>query len=189
MPLSPPKSGGGASSRSDNALTGLGIDAQTADIRSYTNAVAPNAGTLAASLIGLNGGDQITNIITCITVGGSGAAPTLIRVGIWDKNFNLLASSVDSHASAIWTVQGYAIAPLSAIFTVPLDGAYFAGFLKVGTFATTQPTFVSGTTQTNAGKPVTGATRIWWEQTGLADLPNPAVPGNPTNAPQWFGVS
>lgn len=188
-PLSPPSSSGSAASRADDISTGLGLKAMSCDPRMCTNTVAPGSQLLAVAAIGLNAGDTISNILFCLTVAASGTAPTLARAGIFDSTFALVASTADLHASAIWTATGYATAALSASYSPSVSGLYYAGFLKNGTWGTTQPSFLSGTTQTLAGHIISGSLRPWWEQTLQADLPNPATPANPTNAPIWVAVS
>jgi hypothetical protein len=119
----------------------------------------------------------------------SGTTPTLIRLGIFDNTLALVASTANRNASGDFAVQGLVAVPLSATYTVTQTGLFWVAYLQNGAFSVTNPTFYSGTTSTQAAKPLPSGKRIWFEQSGLTDLPNPAVPSNALNAPVWFGVS
>jgi hypothetical protein len=190
MPLNPPSSGGGGVSSGENAmLAGFGLLAESFQAMLIPNALGMTTQTLRASGIGLTAGQIVNNVCVFVSVTVSGTTPTLIRVGLCDQNYNLVASSANRAASGDFAVQGFVAVPLSAAYTVTTSGLYYAVYLQNGVFSVTNPTFYSGTTSTQAGKPITGTKRLWFEQSGLTDLPNPAVPANPLNAPVWFGLT
>lgn len=189
-PLSPPSSGGSAVSSGENAmLTGLGLLQECFPALLIPNALGMTSGTLRATGIGLTAGQIVTNVGVFVSVTTSGTNPTLIRFGLYDNASNLVASTGNLNASGLFTTQGYVQTAFSATYTVGTSGLFYVAYIQNGVFSVTNPTFYSGTTSTQAGKPLTSGKRYWFEQTGLTDLPNPAVPANPVSAPVWFGLS
>jgi hypothetical protein len=144
---------------------------------------------LRGTAIGLNALDVINNIVVVVTVSTSGTTPSLIRLGLYDTNLNLVASTANRNASGDFAVTGPVAVPLSAAFTVINAGTYYVAYLQNGVYSVTNPSFCSGTTQTNAGKAITGSKRFWFEQTAQTDLPNPATSASPLSGPIWFGLN
>lgn len=167
---------------------GIGFIAQTFDLELTNGTLISPAGELRANAIGLQAGDVVTNIVIDVLVAASGTAPTLTKVGLYDSNLNLLASSADLSASAIWNSIQFAVAALSSPFIVSTAGMYYCGFLRVGNYGTTNPTFRDlPSVGVNVNK-LTGKPFRFFRQSGLVDLPNPAVPVTATQS-HWFGIT
>lgn len=145
----------------------------------YSAAVGGGALTsqrLSGALCGLQVGDVVSNIILNVSQAASGTAPTGLFVGLYDTAGNLKASSNNLNANAIWTSLGYAVAPLSASFTVTTAGGYFLAALQNGAFGTTN---LNVTKNTNVGSNLTlaGPSGLARNplQNGQTTLPNPAT--------------
>lgn len=142
---------------------------------------------LYGSMGGLVAGDVVTNLIANVITAGVGTAPTSIFVAIYKTDGTLMASSGNLAASAIWTTVGWAIAPLSAPFTVPTSGGYYFCLLQDGVFATTAMQIHRGTQTTAVDQSlIAGKARPCVLQTGRTALPSPAT-FTPSTGNYWMG--
>jgi len=101
---------------------------------------------------------------------GSAAGLTLAKAGIYDASFNLVASTASFHGTINGQAGGYHEFALSAAYVVPAFAFYYLGALFVGV----TPPALSEVFGSNSNANVAGIYASW-RQTGLADLPNPAV--------------
>ena len=90
--------------------------------------------------IALNAGAVINNVVLQVITSGVGTTPTGFFVGICNAT-TMLAQSGNLNANAGLTTQGQMAFPLSAAYTVPTSGLYFAVFLQNGAFGTTNVAF------------------------------------------------
>jgi hypothetical protein len=106
----------------------------------------PGSGEVEAQLVGLVAGDVVTNIIFGLNTAASGTNPTGVFAGLYagSKTGARLALSANLNASAIWTSTGFAVAPLTAPFTVLTTGGYYLVVLINGSWSVTQPQFING---------------------------------------------
>lgn len=86
-------------------------------------------GTIFLTAVGLMKGDVVTNVLTHITSGGT--STSLSKVGIYDKNGNLLAKSADQGSN--WNFVGDFVNPLSAPFTITSTDLYYLAAVTNGT--------------------------------------------------------
>lgn len=110
-----------------------------------SNAV-PATGTLFSNGVYLYKGEIVTNILVAVATAASGTAPTHIQASLWSSAATpvCLAVSAEDASNARWTSTGWKEVPLSAPYTVPADGLYYAAFLKVGTFSVTDVQLITG---------------------------------------------
>jgi hypothetical protein len=143
-------------------LTGLGFKSWAFDWGMTSGATAPTAGTIYLRAIPLRAGQKISKVDWITSQQGVGTAPTHIYTGYCDSTGKMLAQSADLGASSIWTAGALIVqAPLSAEWTVPADGIYYAVILQVGSWGTTQMTLAKGVSGAAAG--------------GLGPLPYPTA--------------
>ncbi len=178
-------------------MTGQGLIAQTFDaIHINTHLALPQGATMGVPL-GLLAGDVIANISAFIRTSAAGTAPTLIKFGLVDaaSPANVLATTANVKSDVQWTTKSFAYISfaLSASYTVPVSGLYYAVILQVGGFSVTQPTLghgapfdLSADASRVAGKPP-GVLSTSNNQT---DISGTVTETDQTYAyPWWFGVS
>lgn len=163
----------------------LGLSAATfPDWPAATSAVTLTNGVLYACACLLPGGRTITRL--GVHVRTVGAAITLARLGIWGPDYTLLASTAND--PTLGTVGGSVDVPLTVPYVQPDDGYVYLGGLWV---ATTPPKCSGGVSVGNttyAELPSSGAPWWFFHQSGLADLPDPAVPAGTGQAIQVYGL-
>lgn len=122
--------------RTDERLVAQGIIREPFPRAAAQGASVGTAGTEFASLVEFRRGDVVAGIALGVTVNAT--TLTLAKVAIWDSAGTLLASSADDSANYnAGTVPRVQKTALSAAYTIPADGAYYVGFLFVGTTGAT----------------------------------------------------
>lgn len=161
--------------------------------RNYDSALsasgsAPSTQVVYAVAIPLTEGQVVSNILFNVAAAGAGTTPTGIYVGLANTT-TLLAVSNNLNANSIWTAaSSIAVAPLSASYTVPATGVYYAVILQNGTWGTTQMTLNRTTgANTNASSPLQQATG----GTGQTTLTAGAITLSAASSPLrfWAGAS
>jgi hypothetical protein len=165
----------------------------------YRATVANNSGAfpsqrIQGSLLGLCAGDVVTNLVFAVAVAAAGTAPTLIRCGLLDKTGKVLAVTADLSASAIWTTaNAYAVAPLSAPYTVPATDGYYVASVQNGTFGTTNLAVLIWTVTAGFDTAIGSGVPVGFNQDSQTDLPavnssvTMTVGGNSSR--MWVAVS
>lgn len=169
-----------ASARHAVALTAQQIVSETFPRGAVQGAGAPTSGDVLVGMVGLLEGDAVSNVYVAVNVLASGL--TLAKVGIWDLNGNLLASSADISSSL--TATGMKQLALSATFRATRQDGYYVGLVQVGT---TPAQLMRGISNTFISSATGGGFRPVGIHAGQTDLPNPATFGN-TGGFYWFGV-
>lgn len=167
-------------SRVSVAEVAQGLVTETFPRHANASNQAPSSGDLVASMVGLLEGDVVTDVYVIVGTAASGL--TLAKVGIYDLNGYLLASSADISASL--GTQGMKQLALSAPFHATRQDGYYVGLLQVGTTPAAIRRANSSTFDSSACG--TGF-RPNGVQSGQTDLPNPATFGN-LGPFYWFGV-
>lgn len=185
MPLNRPAAAVASSSQA--LLTAMGLLAASGDVTQANGSSALTSQTLRGSLVGLVAGTLVSNLVCCITQAGAGAAPTLIRLGLFDASGNLLASTPNVAGDARWTTTGIKASAVSTPFRVPASAGYYVGMLEVGAFAVTDINVLRGGSQAAIAGGWPAAAPVV-SQAGLNDLPNPAAFAGAGLA-IWLGVS
>lgn len=169
---------GADTSAAELVLSARSVRAESFDPVSISGGATPVSGQLCAQAVGLRKGQLVTGIGVRCT--GAGTAVTLFKVGLYDKNGVLLASSVDQ--KAILAVGFLAVA-FSAGYTILTDDLYYLAL--IATTGTTNPSFAAGGgSYVEPFGQIVGGLRRTILQTGLGDLPSTITPANGVN-PYW----
>lgn len=138
-------------------------------------------GTIYFQLVPLRAGDIVSTI--SIIVQTAATTMSIGKVGLYDTSGNLLASSASQ--TTAWESQGRKDVALTAAYTVPTTGGYYAAvFAK----ASTLPHLAGGSNQSFAGTPLGSNPRTMASQASQTDLTNPATFANSAIA-NWVGLS
>lgn len=174
--------------RTQLALTGRGLIAQVGDNSSNTQTWTSQK--VFGSAVGLQAGDVVSNIVACVSTSAAGTSATLVRFGLATSGGTMLAISGNVNAASAWPL-GYVPVPLSASYTVPADGLYYAVAVKDGTWGTTDAVLTRTPTGTSPSGAIGSGAKLFFEWTGQTDLP--AVGGALTMSAAtgwlWLGVS
>lgn len=130
------------------------------------------SGNIHAAGVLLKKGDVITKMGSYL--GAAAVSPTHFFLGIYDSNYNLVASTPDSPNSLLST--GYVEVALSQPWTCPADGIYYFADLYA---AGTMPTVLVLTTVTQGGRsllPSSPQYRAFNPGSVNSSFPNPIVP-------------
>lgn len=130
------------------------------------------SGILHGNAVWIPQGKTITRLEVFIATAGIGV--TDAWVAIYDKSLALLAQSNDTPAFA--NVLGWQGANLQAPWTCPRSDFYYFADLYIGG---TMPFYTDSGTVAAAAlsqTPNAGLPFLWFQQVGLAALPNPCVP-------------
>lgn len=106
-------------------------------------------------------------------------------MGLVDSAYNKLAISGEVQAS--FTTTGPKACALTAPYTITADGLYYAVFLMITAYGTTQPSLVSSG-QTGGSVALSGKPKAHWFQASQATIPATATPSD-SGVAVWFGVS
>jgi hypothetical protein len=131
---------------------------------------ALSTGVVFGRLLGLVGGTTVTGVVLQIGTAAAGTNPTTARFGIANSAGQILAISANLNASTSWGTVGQAAFPFSAPISAPSTGGYYACWLVVGTWGTTQVGCYRGIFPGGGAAANSGAVR-WFEWTGQSDLP------------------
>lgn len=104
---------------------GYGLKFQSAPLNTMPATVALTSGLVYATLVGLEAGEQITNLCTLLTAGGTSL--TLVKLGLYDTAGNRLAVTADAAAS--FGTAGAKTVALTAPYSVLTSGAYYSVIL------------------------------------------------------------
>lgn len=140
------------------ALTARNLSAEAWPIMGSSGILAAVGGVgassnLVGSLVGLQAGTTVTNVITFI--GGAGTAVTLVKLAIFDTAGNLLGVSADVKASLVANTP--LVAALTTPYNVPTTGGYMLCGLTLA--GTTQPTLIRATSLAGSGSRIGTAAR------------------------------
>ncbi len=126
-------------------LAGLSLLAWSYDFRIGNQGRAMGSQVLNGTLIGLRGGDVVSNIVLRTVAGGAGVNPTGLYVALYTAAGVQIGVSANLAASAIWQSSGqFAVAPLTPAVTIAADGAYYACVLEDGAYIGTLLTLLAG---------------------------------------------
>lgn len=134
------------------AAMGLLAEPWPNDASAGTAAVAANQQIHAAAVY-LYNGETVTNIIVCVTTAASGAAPSLIKLGLWSSAATpaCLAVTADLKSDSRWTSTGYKVCALSSPYAVTSSGIYYPVYLQNGAFGGTNVQFKLGASLASPG--------------------------------------
>ena len=167
----------------------LGVLAETVPRSSIVASSAAASGTLDGTAVILRAGMLVTNISLGIRT--AAVAPTLSRVGLYDKNGNLLASSIDQGAS--WATIGLKTIAVSVPYLVPTTDLYYLAWICVaGTGPGIWTTAVPSAQAQAMGVPIGSGLLPYFTTPSLSDLANPATIANPGGSLPgifWMAVS
>ncbi len=168
------------------SLNGRGLLTEVYPISGAATAAGTQSATSIAnaSAVGLRSGDVVTNIVTWLT--SEGATLSIAKNCLWDNGGNLLAQSANtSTAFTTTSVAGTIVVnALTATYTVPADGLYYAGFVSVGNIG---PKLASASVVTGVGKQIGAGFRQHIRATAQSDAGSLTVLDSATAF--WFGVS
>lgn len=157
---------------SNLGMTGILAETMPRETCPEVNTVAPTAsGTLFMQAIYLKAGTLVSNI-TVSSATTAASVPTGGRVGLYDGNRNLRATSADQ-ATTAWAANTVKTLAMTTPYRVPTSGLYYIGFYMT---ATTVITMKGGTAKTGgqlaSSVPILHGTST----TGLTTtLPDPAA--------------
>lgn len=126
----------------------------------------------------LYSGETVTNIAVCVQTAASGAAPSNIKLGLWDSGTpTCLAVTSDLASDSRWTSQGWKVCALTSPYAITSDGVYYLAFWINGAFGGTNVSLVYvtasgpwgtavGAGKRRAGTLKTGATSMAASDTG-----------------------
>lgn len=158
---------------------GLGYRGESFDKDSISAALAFASGDLRVAAVGLLAGDTITNILVDVTAAIQ--TITTFRVGVYDKNGNLLASSANSTTNLATGLNSFALSP--SAWTAPADDLYY---LAVIIQATTMGSLGAAVSQTGKGQALGTNPKAAAKQTGQSGLPA-TLTLTAEDQPVWFG--
>ncbi len=152
------------------------------------------SGQMHAGAVYLFAGEVVANLGVDVQVAATGAAPTLIKLGLWTSAATpaCVAVTADLSADTKWTSTGKKVFALTGSYTVPTSGIYYIAILKNGAFGGTDVSLGQATPATvSSGSPVgsnpysftlfgTGKTNM-----AVADTATYATSGRP----YWFMAS
>ena len=166
--------------------TGTLAESMDRNICTETNATIPTAsGTLFMEAIFLSAGMTVSNIMWHSAT-TAGATITSYRLGLYDINRNLLATSADQ-GSAAWAANTMKTLAMTTPYLVPTSGIYYIGmYMTATTIITSKGNTAKTGGQLAAQAPILHGTST----TGITNtLPNPAaaITGGLVNV--WCAVS
>lgn len=181
-------------SRFEILLTGNGWIAANTLPFAQPQAFAPTAGLVYGGLVGLYAGDVVTNVGAYVNTAGTSTAPTLLKMGLYDKTGLSLRLTGDVTSDAQWTGVGFASFNLTSTYTVATTDVYYVVFLQVGAWGGTAMQLgtdnnltspAAGRGAVNSGKPF--AATFGGSQTDLKAVGQSATPSAVGRVP-WLGV-
>src|SRR3989304_56291 len=154
--------------RLELARTAQGLLSETFDRRlALGNTLLTNQ-QVEYSLVGLRGGDLITNVYLITSAAATSGTSGTGTVAIYTSAGVRSVSSAD--ATTLFTAAaGLKTIPLTSPWTVPVDGGYYVALLT--TYVTTQPTVTRYTTVNNGSIVIGAGVRPWAIQTAQTNLP------------------
>ena len=158
-----------------------GIISESFPFAAAVNNTSPTASTAFGSMIGLQAGDRITNILTyCVT-----AQPnTVNQFALCDLAGTALAVTASQAGSIVGST--FCVAPLTSQFTVTTSGAYYAVGLMLGSAtipAMARSAGISGAAIGSANRPwIAGGAGISLLNSGTTSIAA-------SSTAFWFGVS
>jgi hypothetical protein len=176
-------------SRSAAALAARNVLSESSPLSTVGAVNDPGSQNRRASLLGLNAGDVVTNILVDLGQVGVGTAPTAIFLALYNSAGVSVAVTNNLASSSIWTTAtGPVACPLSSPYTVVTGGGYYGVFLINGQFATTPILLGYTPGRIEAAKPVAGGVANWGIQSGKTELTTALALGTSSLA-FWFGVN
>lgn len=147
--------------------------------------------TIFGGLLGLLAGDVVTNVGVSVSTVASGTPPTTIKLGLVDTTGAVLAVTANVAADSQWTAStGMKLFALTAPYTVPTDGGYYAVILSDGVFGTTPLQLARCNPTGGVEKAVSGGARPFIGVTGgQTNITGNLTLANVTAQGFWYGVS
>jgi hypothetical protein len=148
-----------------------------------TSAVA--SGEMPAMLTGFRSGDVLTGIVFELASGSP--VVTLAKAVLFDKTGVLLASSSSGQSTTQSGTLGAGQKTwlFSSPYTITADDAYYLAILMVTSSGTIN--MLRGRSGSGLGSAISTGKRLAAKQTGLSDVPSPAVFAAGTDA-MWFAA-
>jgi len=167
-------------------LRGMGIVSETFPAAAATTSGLMISQTVYYNAIGFLKGDIVTYIN--IPVVAFGTTTTNCYVAIYDSAGNRLAVSNDL-TTALDTSNGMKQCALSAPYTIPSTGLYYAAVLVVNGTPANCPTIARGSSNSTVTAGIGAGVRLSGTQTGQSTMPSTAtiVAGSPFAF--WLGAS
>lgn len=148
----------------------LGVQFEPYPVAITSGQTAPTTQTVWGTAVYATAGAVITGIKIRNSTAASGSLPTTARFGLADNTGKILTLSGNVNALTSWAT-GVDAMPFTTLFTLTYSGIYFPCFVVNGTWGTTQPTPLLGSSS-NLGLGADGANpppAFSW--TGQTDLP------------------
>jgi hypothetical protein len=119
-------------SLADLETSGEGFAAQVCPREQVSSTAIPSLGSARCCLLALRKGAVLTTAYVIVSANGAGV--TLFKIGLWLPSTGaVLAATVDMSAGVnAGSVPRGQSGALTAPFTVPADGAYYAGVVQAG---------------------------------------------------------
>lgn len=173
-------------SRDQIRTEGLGYKSWTfPNIGTGSGATALASQVLRGAALGLKAGDVITNLIVQTTVAAGGTAGSVLA-GLYSSAYGKLVVTADVQA-ALTATAGLITLPLTAPFTITVDGVYFPVIDLVTVYGTTQPSLLSASAGTSPPAFSTSPMPSF-AQTSQATLPTTITPAT-SGIGLWFAVN
>lgn len=129
MGIAPTVGGRAGDNRYDLKLQARGLISESFQTEAGATNAALTGGTLYAQLVGLRGGDKITNLDYIVIT--PGASLTHGILGLYDKTGKLLGQSADTPAA--FQAAGLVELALAVPVAIPQDDGYYIAILTAGT--------------------------------------------------------
>lgn len=175
----------GRAGRNQALLTGLGYTGETSDRDTITSALAFTSQDCRAAAVGLLAGDKVTNVLVDVTAAIQ--TITTFKVGLYDANGNLLASSANNTTNLATGINAFALTvPATGQvvpFVVPADGLYY---LAVVIVATTMGSLGAGSSVVGKGGAVGSGPKKAIVKTAQTDIPA-TLSSTQSDQPVWLG--
>jgi hypothetical protein len=171
-----------APSRRQILESAQGLVTQNFDRQEAAGTILSEDGRIYFMLIGVRGGDVLTNVSVVVTTAGAGTS--LSKVGLYTTAGVRLALSADQGTG--WNSAGVKTIALGSPYTVTADGGLYVAV--VAKAATTLPTFLRSVASSVASPAIGAGVAPYGSQTGQTDLPASATIGSGTHA-IWVGLS
>jgi hypothetical protein len=165
-------------SRENIVRAGVGFAAWSFDPAMTVTLSATTGGVMRGCAVPLPAGLTVRSVVMLLGAAATGAVPTLVRVGVYNPQKQLVAATADVKSDAQLTAASnvFVTYPLATPYVVPSNGLYGFGYLEVGAWGGTAPTYLCALSTVTARFNYAPPFSRCFQQTGLSDLPATAVP-------------
>jgi hypothetical protein len=172
-----------ASDVNDIVREAQGLVAETFSRMACVATQALTSRGLYLTMVGLRKGQLVTSL--SISINGAAAVTTLGKLGLYDKEGNLLAETASQ--TTAWESTGLKTVDLVSPLEIPATDAYYAAVLAV---ADTPPTIYRGAVGSSTIMAAIGSGLPPWATVGSQDdLPDTLAVPNAGTGPMWVGLS